>query len=101
MQVFCTKRNPNCMACPLRHECDYALANGQHLQPGLVRPKKATPRPKKPASRANAMLALPSADSASAGGMKHPANMLKNYDLHHNYDLKQRLNHVFVGVGVK
>ncbi len=72
MQVFCTKRNPNCMACPLRHECDYALANGQHLQPGRVRPKKATPRPRKPASRANAMLALPSGDSASAGGVKHP-----------------------------
>ena len=69
VQVFCTKRNPNCTACPLRHECDYALANGQHLQPGLVRPKKAAPRPKQPASRATAMLALPSADSATAAGM--------------------------------
>ena len=67
-QVFCTKRSPNCTACPLRHDCDYALANGQHLQPGLVRPKKATPRPRKPASRANAILALPSADNASATG---------------------------------
>lgn len=69
MQVFCTKRNPNCMACPLRHECDYALANGQHLEPGLVQPKKATARgPRKSASRANAILALPAADSAAVSG---------------------------------
>ena len=31
-QVFCSKREPNCAACPLRAHCDYAAANGRHFQ---------------------------------------------------------------------
>lgn len=73
MQVFCTKRNPNCMACPLRHDCDYALAEGRHLEPGLVRAKKATPKKtRKPASESRAaMLTLPAATSDSMEGTSH------------------------------
>lgn len=29
LQVFCTKRDPNCTACPLRSHCEYALSNGR------------------------------------------------------------------------
>lgn len=32
LQVFCTKRHPNCRECPLRSQCEYAIANGHHLQ---------------------------------------------------------------------
>ena len=73
MQVFCTKRNPNCMACPLRHECDYALAEGRHLEPGLVRPKKATAKkPRQHASESRAaMLTLPAAIDNSITGIRH------------------------------
>ena len=70
VQVFCTKRSPNCTACPLRHECDYALANGRHLEPQAAQPKKATPGcPRKSAqSRSDAMLVLPPADTVPLPG---------------------------------
>ena len=32
VQVFCSKRNPNCSACPLRSQCEYARANGAYLR---------------------------------------------------------------------
>ena len=28
-QVFCSKRDPNCSACPLQDQCEYALNNGR------------------------------------------------------------------------
>ncbi|BDA42645.1 probable protein ROS1A at C-terminar half [Coccomyxa sp. Obi] len=31
-KVFCSKRDPNCSACPLRPQCEYAQANGRHFQ---------------------------------------------------------------------
>ena len=61
------------MACPLRHDCDYALAEGRHLEPGLVRPKNATPKKARKhtsGSRA-AMLALPAAATDSMKGTSH------------------------------
>ncbi|KAK9835034.1 hypothetical protein WJX81_005688 [Elliptochloris bilobata] len=30
-KVFCSKREPNCAACPMRPHCDYAAANGRHF----------------------------------------------------------------------
>ena len=62
------------MACPLRHDCDYALAEGRHLEPGLVRPTKATPKkPRQHASESGAaMLTLPAATCDSeTGTMRH------------------------------
>lgn len=29
LQVFCSKVNPNCGACPLQAGCEYALSNGK------------------------------------------------------------------------
>ena len=82
VQVFCTKRNPNCMACPLRHDCDYARAEGRHLEPGLVRPKKAAPKkPRQHASETRAaMLTLPAVASSSMEGTIHGANPLQCLD---------------------
>lgn len=31
-QVFCSKKDPNCTACPLRGSCEYALSNGRRRQ---------------------------------------------------------------------
>jgi endonuclease III len=30
-KVFCSKQNPNCTACPMQKECEYALQNGPSL----------------------------------------------------------------------
>lgn len=70
VQVFCSKQSPNCRACPLRHDCDYALAKGRHLDPGLVKPKKTAPKvSRKPSAAKKApTLALPAADTASLSG---------------------------------
>ena len=32
-KVFCEKRTPNCVACPLRDMCEYAASGGKHQQP--------------------------------------------------------------------
>eukprot|EP00803_Ostreobium_quekettii_P008681 evm.model.scf_657.2 EVM.evm.TU.scf_657.2 scf_657:46933-64154(-) len=32
-KVLCTKRKPNCLACPLASSCEYALNGGEHYQP--------------------------------------------------------------------
>lgn len=31
LQVFCSKVNPNCGACPMQATCDYARNNGKRL----------------------------------------------------------------------
>ena len=47
-QVFCTKRNPNCLSCPLRASCEYARNDGRSLQPQNqhLRHGKAASNPK-------------------------------------------------------
>ncbi|KAL0042280.1 hypothetical protein WJX77_008246 [Trebouxia sp. C0004] len=37
-KVFCSKVSPNCGACPLQANCEYALNNGKRLQPQAVKP---------------------------------------------------------------
>eukprot|EP00951_Prasinocladus_malaysianus_P024331 scaffold209791_cov42-Prasinocladus_malaysianus.AAC.3 len=32
MQVFCSKRKPNCSACPLQAVCEYAMAGGPRME---------------------------------------------------------------------
>ena len=29
LQVFCSKKDPNCSACPMRDSCEYALNDGK------------------------------------------------------------------------
>ena len=42
-QVFCSKRDPNCSACPLRPQCEYAQANGRHFQKKTAPSSAAAP----------------------------------------------------------
>lgn len=43
-KVFCSKANPNCLACPLKASCEYALNNGPSLH-GRKRVKVQQPEP--------------------------------------------------------
>ena len=70
-QVFCSKREPNCAACPLRPHCDYAAANGRQFQHAAAAAAGAADPAQNPAPDP-----APSASpgtGASAAGASDPA----------------------------
>ena len=75
-QVFCSKRNPNCSACPLRPQCEYAQANGRHLKkppgPSNMPIPEATPAQAGPASSeaTKSPQQKPSSDSPNADALE-------------------------------
>ncbi len=60
--MFCSKRNPNCSACPLRSQCEYARANGRSLQ-----------RPKPPQGAQGAQVPLETLNPEEQGGAQRVA----------------------------
>lgn len=68
-QVFCSKRDPNCSACPLRSQCEYAQANGRHLKKRRAPSSKADPDPQPAkAPRQGSHTETPTPQPADAGG---------------------------------
>lgn len=65
-QVFCSKREPNCAACPLRPHCDYAAANGRQFRHAAAGAAGAADPAHTPA-RDPAPPASPGAGASTAG----------------------------------
>ena len=79
-QVFCSKREPNCAACPLRPHCDYAAANGRQFQhaaagaAGAADPaQNPAPDPAPSASRGTGASAAGASDPAVNAGPADPS----------------------------
>ena len=72
-QVFCSKREPNCAACPLRPHCDYAAANGRQFRHAAAGAAGAADPAHTPA-RDPAPPASPGAGASAAGAADPAAN---------------------------
>ncbi len=72
--MFCSKKDPNCRACPLRPQCEYAKANGRHL-------KEKPPASKGPKSGASPDHNQPATPEAAAPPVHEPCKEVPKSDL--------------------
>ncbi|GFR51460.1 hypothetical protein Agub_g13869 [Astrephomene gubernaculifera] len=77
-KVFCQKRLPNCDACPLAEQCDYARQGGQRLKVKrvMVVPQRANASPAVHTQRKPAVHGVPSPTAAAAASAPAPLTPL-------------------------
>ena len=106
-QVFCQKAQPNCSACPLAHQCDYARCKGPRLQTTTATPSsQPTQQPQQqqqqvaPAVASRSIIVTPAdattASLAVVGGTPTPGLSSAPSDL--SEGLKDSYNKLLKGI---